>query len=71
MVFCRGGRWVRLKRWDGLLALVALVAIVTLLFVWPGGLLDKADHAAYAVCHRIPERTFVIAGRPLPTVRSL
>lgn len=28
--------------------------------------MDKADRAAYAVCHRIPERSFLIAGRPLP-----
>ena len=32
----------------------------------PTGLLDKADRAAYAVCHRIPERSFAVAGRQLP-----
>ena len=30
------------------------------------GLLDKANRAAYAVCHRIAERSFTFAGRPLP-----
>ena len=33
---------------------------------WPGSLLDKADHAAYAVCHRIGDRSFFVAGRQLP-----
>jgi uncharacterized membrane protein len=40
--------------------------ILAYLLAPPHGLLDKADHAAYAVCHRIPARTFVFAGRPLP-----
>jgi len=53
-------------RWDGLLAVLALIGIVALLLAPPHGLLDKADHMAYAVCHRIPARTFVFAGRPLP-----
>jgi uncharacterized membrane protein len=52
--------------WDGLLALVALGVILALAFAWPGNLLDKVDHAAYAVCHRIPERSYAIAGRTLP-----
>ena len=52
--------------WDGLLALVALVVILALLIGWPGGLLDKADRAAYAVCHRIGDRSFFVAGRQLP-----
>jgi uncharacterized membrane protein len=29
-------------------------------------LLDKADLAGYAVCHRIPERSFSVAGRQFP-----
>lgn len=51
---------------DALLAALAAAAILALLLVAPGGPLDKADAAAYAVCHRIPERTFFFAGRPLP-----
>jgi uncharacterized membrane protein len=53
-------------RWDGLAAIAAIAIIVAILLAPPHGLLDKADHAAYAVCHRIPERTFAFAGRPLP-----
>jgi uncharacterized membrane protein len=53
-------------RWDGFAAIMAIAVIVALLLAPPHGLLDKADHAAYAVCHRIPDRTFVFAGRPLP-----
>jgi uncharacterized membrane protein len=51
---------------DDLLAVLALATILALLVISPHGLLDKADRAAYAVCHRIPDRTFAIAGRPLP-----
>jgi uncharacterized membrane protein len=53
-------------RHDDLLAVLALAVVVTLLLASPHGLLDKADRVAYAVCHRIPERTFTVAGRPLP-----
>jgi len=53
-------------RWDRLLAVLAVAAILALLIAPPHGLLDKADRAAFAVCHRIPERTFTVAGRPLP-----
>ncbi len=51
-------------RW--LPAASALALIVGLLALPPHSLLDKADHAAFAVCHRIPERTIIVAGRPLP-----
>ena len=53
-------------RRDHLVAALAVAAIVTLFLAPPHGLLDKADQAAFAVCHRIPDRTFIIAGRPLP-----
>lgn len=47
---------------------VGLFAI--LLFVWlqltPGGLLGKADAIAYAICHRIAERSFYLGDRQLP-----
>ncbi|PKO21776.1 MAG: hypothetical protein CVU38_12950 [Chloroflexi bacterium HGW-Chloroflexi-1] len=62
----RDGSVSRRARWDGILASVALVGILAILLAPPHGLLDKADHAAYAVCHRISERTFIFAGRPLP-----
>jgi uncharacterized membrane protein len=56
----------RTTRWDGILAFVALAVILGILLAPPHGLLDKADHAAFAVCHRISERSFTFAGRPLP-----
>lgn len=49
-----------------LLAAFALAVIVLIVTLPPHSLLDKADRAAFAVCHRIPERTLTIAGRPLP-----
>jgi uncharacterized membrane protein len=56
----------RTARWDGILAAAALAIILAYLLAPPHGLLDKADRAAYAVCHRIAERSFTFAGRPLP-----
>jgi uncharacterized membrane protein len=56
----------RLARLDLLLAAASLILIVVLLILAPHGLLDKADRAAYAVCHRIADRSFIIAGRQLP-----
>ena len=56
----------RARRWDGILAVMALAFILGILLAPPHGLLDKADHAAFAVCHRIGERSFTFAGRPLP-----
>jgi uncharacterized membrane protein len=47
-------------------AALALALIVGLLMLPPHGLLAKADRAAFAVCHQIPERTITVAGRPLP-----
>lgn len=52
--------------WEGWLRLAVLVLSLVLLLAPPAGLLDKADRAAYAVCHRIPERSFLLAGRQLP-----
>lgn len=46
--------------------LAALAVIAFLLASPPHALLDKADRVAFAVCHRIPSRTFTVAGRPLP-----
>lgn len=46
--------------------LAAILAAAALLLLAPHGVLDKADRAAYAVCHRIPDHTFSIAGRQLP-----
>ncbi len=54
------------SHWDAVLAISALVIIAALFAAPPHALLDKADHAAFAVCHRLPERSFAFAGRPLP-----
>jgi uncharacterized membrane protein len=56
----------RRARWDGFLAIMALAILLLYLLAPPHSLLDKADHAAYAVCHRIAARSFAFAGRPLP-----
>lgn len=51
---------------DAVLAGLALVVVLALLLSAPHGLLDKADRAAYAVCHRITDHSFLIGGRQLP-----
>jgi uncharacterized membrane protein len=51
---------------DRLLAILAVAAILALLLAPPHSVLDKADRAAFAVCHRIPDRSFTVAGHPLP-----
>jgi uncharacterized membrane protein len=50
-------------RW-GILGLALIITIVWLILT-PEGLLGKADAVGYAVCHRIPERTFKIGDRPM------
>ncbi len=45
---------------------LAIAALVSFLALTPTGLLTKADLVGYAVCHRIKERSFLIAGRQLP-----
>jgi uncharacterized membrane protein len=54
------------RRWDSLFAVLAIAAILALFLAPPHGLMDKADRIAFAVCHRIPARSFSVAGRPLP-----
>ena len=45
----------------GLLSIIGLFAIAT-----PDGLLDKLDFIGFAICHRMPERSFFIDGHQLP-----
>ena len=52
-------------RWGGI-ALVALVLLLLLSPLWPVSILDKADAVARAVCGRLPEHSFRLAGRQLP-----
>jgi uncharacterized membrane protein len=55
------------RRWpETVLLLLALIVILAFLATPPVGPLDKADHAAFAVCHRIAERSFIFGDRPLP-----
>lgn len=51
---------------DWLLLAGGLGVIVAIWFIAPGGLLDKADHVGYAVCHQIPIRSPFFGGRQLP-----
>ncbi len=52
-------------RW-GIIAFVALVFSLLLSPLWPVSILVKADAVAYAVCGRIAEHSFHLAGRQLP-----
>jgi uncharacterized membrane protein len=47
---------------------VALAVFIILFFIQlpPATLLGKADVVGYAICHRIPERSFTLNGRQLP-----
>lgn len=50
--------------WFGLIALGVVLTAWTMLT--PEGILGKADAVGYAVCHRIPERSFTLPdGRPV------
>lgn len=52
--------------WRWVLVGLALVLTIIWLFLTPEGLLGKADAVGYAVCHRIPERSFTIGDRQMP-----
>jgi len=45
---------------------LSALAIVLAVAAPPHGALDKADLVGYAICHRIPERSFFLAGRQMP-----
>ncbi|MFZ2359093.1 MAG: DUF2085 domain-containing protein [Anaerolineae bacterium] len=51
---------------DWLLLAGGLAVIVAVWFITPGGLLDKADHVGYAVCHQLPIRSPFFGGQQLP-----
>jgi uncharacterized membrane protein len=46
----------------------ALAVLILIFFIQvpPSSLLGKADVVGYAICHRIPERSFFLDGRQLP-----
>jgi len=52
--------------WRWVLLGLALSLFILWLTLTPGGLLGKADAVGYAVCHRIPERSFTIGERQMP-----
>lgn len=51
---------------DRALLAVGLVVLAVLWLAAPGDVLDKADRVGYAVCHRIPVRSYFFADRQLP-----
>lgn len=68
------GRKSKIHNPKSKIALVILAVLLVLAFYTlsdPGRLahsptLDAADYAGYAICHRIPSRSFTIAGRQMP-----
>lgn len=52
------------------LTVVVMVLAVSIIILFiqipPSTLLGKADMVGYAICHRIPERSFTVGGRPFP-----
>ncbi|MBE2232960.1 MAG: DUF2085 domain-containing protein [Anaerolinea sp.] len=57
----RRAPWLDWLLLAGGLAVIALIWVIT-----PGGLLDKADHVGYGICHQIPIRSPFFGGRQLP-----
>ena len=51
---------------DRWLLVGGLIVVSALFFLAPGGLLDKADHIGYAVCHQIPIRSYFFGTYKLP-----
>lgn len=57
----------RLPRWLSLLVGIAAVGVLALWMLGtPPGVMGKADAVAYAICHRIADRSFLIDGVPMP-----
>ncbi len=56
-------RWPRLTV---VVVAVSVLGIVLFVALSPASLLGKADLVGYAICHRIPERSFIVGGRQLP-----
>ena len=52
--------------WRWILLGIALGLFILWLSLTPEGVLGKADAVGYAVCHRIPERSFKIGDRQMP-----
>ncbi len=55
------------RRWGSRLAMILALLIVTaFVFSPPWSVLGKADLVGYGICHRLPERSFFLAGQQLP-----
>jgi uncharacterized membrane protein len=55
------------SRWSNLLVVMsALLVLGAWLAFTQAGWRGKADAVGYAICHRIPERSFMAFGQPLP-----
>jgi uncharacterized membrane protein len=54
------------RRLGVIILTAALIVIGAWIVVMPGGVLGHADLVGYAICHRIPERSFFIGGQQLP-----
>jgi uncharacterized membrane protein len=55
--------------WPRLTAIIVALSVLIIVFfiqLPPASLLGKADVVGYAICHRIPERSFFLNGRQLP-----
>ncbi len=48
------------------IVVIAVVIVIAFLAAPPLSFLDKADLVGYAICHRIPDHSYSIAGRQLP-----
>lgn len=59
-------RWRLLAIVAGALLILALYTVTDPARLAHGNLLQGADYAGYAICHRITARSFTIAGRQLP-----
>jgi uncharacterized membrane protein len=57
----------RAVTWPGVVIWLLSLALLGL-WLWgiPGDLLQKLKLVGYAICHRLPERSFVIGGQQLP-----
>lgn len=56
----------RRPRLTAVIVILAVFLIIIAVLLPPPTLLGKADVVGYAICHRIPERSFSFSGRPMP-----
>jgi uncharacterized membrane protein len=54
------------RRLPRIVIFLAMAVVVLSIVIPPWAVVGKADVVAFAICHRIAERTFWLGGRPLP-----